>query len=71
MSHIMEPVFHKLGMRLIARNMAMGGYGTTHFSAGSSTLYGETDILEWLVVLDVSLSFDGYQHYCSLMHCNF
>lgn len=25
--HIMEPVFHKLGMRLISRNLAMGGLG--------------------------------------------
>lgn len=50
--------------------MAMGGYGTTHFSAGSSTLYGEVDILEWLVILDVSLSFDHFQHYCSHVYCN-
>ena len=40
-AHIMEPVLHKLGVRLIARNMAMGGLGTTHFSLGASTLYGE------------------------------
>ena len=26
--HIMEPVFQKLGMRLISRNLAMGGLGT-------------------------------------------
>ena len=45
----MEPVFHKLGMRLIARNMAMGGLGTLHFSAGMRELYGETDYLEWYV----------------------
>ena len=25
--HVMEPVFHKLGMRLISRNLAMGGLG--------------------------------------------
>ncbi len=42
-----EPVFHKLGMRLIARNLAMGGLGTLHYSFGSSTLYGETDFLMW------------------------
>ena len=26
-NHIMEPIFHKLGMRLISRNLAMGGLG--------------------------------------------
>jgi len=46
-ANIMEPVFHKLGMRLIARNLAMGGLGTAHFSLGSNTLYGETDFLLW------------------------
>lgn len=44
---IMEPVFHKLGMRLISRNLAMGGLGTTHFSCGSATLYGEADFFTW------------------------
>eukprot|EP00558_Chaetoceros_sp_UNC1202_P010884 CAMPEP_0197243762 /NCGR_PEP_ID=MMETSP1429-20130617/9101_1 /TAXON_ID=49237 /ORGANISM="Chaetoceros sp., Strain UNC1202" /LENGTH=881 /DNA_ID=CAMNT_0042704027 /DNA_START=58 /DNA_END=2703 /DNA_ORIENTATION=- len=46
-ANIMETVFHKLGMRLIAKNMAMGGLGTTHFSFGQSTLYGEKDVLMW------------------------
>ena len=45
--NIMEPVFHKLGIRLISRNMAMGGLGTLHFSAGMAELYGETDFLMW------------------------
>jgi hypothetical protein len=40
-ANIMEPVLHKLGVRLIARNLAMGGYGTLHFSLGAATLYGE------------------------------
>lgn len=43
----MEPVFQKLGMRFIARNMAMGGYGTLHFSVGQKELYGEKDVLMW------------------------
>ncbi len=34
-------------MRLIARNLAMGGLGTTHFSMGQATLYGEKDFLMW------------------------
>jgi len=45
--YIMEPVFHKLGMRLISRNLAMGGYGTLHFSMGQAELYGEKDFLQW------------------------
>jgi len=44
---IMEPVFDKLGMRLISRNMAMGGVGTAHFALAGKDLYGEADIMEW------------------------
>jgi hypothetical protein len=44
---IMEPVFDKLGMRLISRNMAMGGVGTLQFSFAGGDLYGEADIIEW------------------------
>ena len=40
-ANIMEPVLNKLGVRLIARNLAMGGLGTLHFSLGASTLYGK------------------------------
>lgn len=45
--HLMEPLFDKLGMRLVSRNMGMGGVGTLHFSLAGGDLYGETDILEW------------------------
>lgn len=45
--HVMEPVFDKLGMRLVSRNMGMGGVGTLHFSLAGGDLYGETDIIEW------------------------
>lgn len=45
--HLMEPVFDKLGVRLISRNMAMGGVGTLQFSLAGGDLYGETDFLEW------------------------
>lgn len=44
---IMEPVFDKLGMRLVSRNMGMGGVGTLQFSLAGGDLYGEADILEW------------------------
>jgi len=45
--YIMEPIFHKLGIRLISKNMAQGGLGTLHFSAGQKELYGEKDFLMW------------------------
>jgi hypothetical protein len=44
---IMEPVFDKLGMRLVSRNMGMGGVGTLQFSFAGGDMYGEADILEW------------------------
>lgn len=44
---LMEPVFDKLGMQLVSRNMGMGGVGTLHFSLGGGDLYGEADIMEW------------------------
>jgi hypothetical protein len=47
MHYILEPVFDKLGMRLMSRNMAMGGVGTLHFSFAGKDLYGETDIMLW------------------------
>jgi len=45
--YLMEPIFEKLGMNLITRNMAMGGLGTLHSSLGGSSIYGERDILIW------------------------
>ena len=45
--HLMEPIFDKLGMRLVSRNMGMGGVGTLQFTLAGGDLYGETDILEW------------------------
>lgn len=46
-AEVMEPVFQKLGVRLIARNMAMGGLGTIHFGVGSGHTYGEKDYIRW------------------------
>jgi hypothetical protein len=43
----MEPVFDKLGMRLVSRNMAMGGVGTLQFTLAGGDLYGEMDLVEW------------------------
>jgi len=45
--HLMEPVFDKLGMRLVSRNMAQGGVGTLQFSLAGKDMYGEADIMEW------------------------
>jgi len=43
-NYLMEPVFHKLGMALISRNM--GTSASTAVSAlGGADIYGETDIL--------------------------
>eukprot|EP00543_Licmophora_paradoxa_P019371 CAMPEP_0202465672 /NCGR_PEP_ID=MMETSP1360-20130828/66345_1 /ASSEMBLY_ACC=CAM_ASM_000848 /TAXON_ID=515479 /ORGANISM="Licmophora paradoxa, Strain CCMP2313" /LENGTH=89 /DNA_ID=CAMNT_0049089503 /DNA_START=22 /DNA_END=287 /DNA_ORIENTATION=- len=47
MHYLMEPVLDKLGVRLISRNMAMGGVGTLHFSLAGKSLYGEADIMMW------------------------
>lgn len=46
-AEVMEPVFQKLGVRLIARNMAMGGLGTLHFGFASGYTYGEKDYIRW------------------------
>eukprot|EP00978_Attheya_sp_CCMP212_P013725 scaffold34550_cov56-Attheya_sp.AAC.6 len=45
--YILEPVFDKLGMRLVTRNMAQGGVGTTTSAMGGGSIYGETDVLLW------------------------
>lgn len=45
--YLMEPIFDKLGMRLISRNMAQGGVGTTHSAFASGSIYGEKDLLFW------------------------
>jgi len=45
--HLMEPVMDKLGVRLMSRNMGMGGVGTLQFSLAGKDLYGEADLMEW------------------------
>ena len=46
-NNVMEPVFDKLGMRLMSRNMGMGGVGTLHFSLAGKYIYGEADVMLW------------------------
>lgn len=45
---VMAPVFAHLGVKLITRNVGMGGLGTLHNSLGSASIYGdEIDLLLW------------------------
>lgn len=44
----MAPVFARLGVKLVTRNMANGGVGTVQHSLGSKDIYGsDIDILIW------------------------
>ena len=44
---IMEPVFDRLGMRLVIRNMAQGGVGTLGSAMAGADIYGESDLMIW------------------------
>ena len=45
---VMEPVFARLGVKLITRNVGMGGLGTIQNGIGSGSIYGdEVDLLIW------------------------
>jgi hypothetical protein len=45
---IMSPIFARLGVKLITRNMSQGGLGTMHNVIGAGSLYGsEIDLLLW------------------------
>lgn len=45
---IMSPIFARLGVKLITRNMAQGGMGTIQAGMGSSSIYGDdVDLLLW------------------------
>ena len=44
----MYPIFARLGVKLVTRNMAQGGLGTMHSSMGSGSIYGDdVDLLLW------------------------
>lgn len=44
----MAPIFARLGVKLITRNVAMGGLGTIQHAMGSGSIYGnEIDLLLW------------------------
>lgn len=45
---LMEPIFDRLGVKLITRNLAQGGLGTSQSGLGSGAIYGdEVDVLLW------------------------
>lgn len=45
---VMAPIFAHLGVKLITRNVGMGGLGTLHNSMGAGSIYGEEiDLLLW------------------------
>lgn len=45
---VMYPVFARMGVKLITRNMAQGGLGTIQAGLGSGSIYGgEVDLLLW------------------------
>jgi hypothetical protein len=45
---VLYPVFARLGVKLITRNMAQGGLGTIQAGLGSGSIYGdEVDLLLW------------------------
>ena len=45
---IMSPIFARLGVKLITRNMAQGGMGTIQAGMGSGSIYGDdVDLLLW------------------------
>ena len=45
---VMYPIFARLGVKLITRNIGQGGLGTIHNAMGSGSIYGdEVDLLLW------------------------
>ena len=45
---VMYPIFARLGVKLITRNVGQGGLGTIQAGMGSGSIYGnEIDVLLW------------------------
>mmetsp|Transcript_17057 Transcript_17057/g.47915 ORF Transcript_17057/g.47915 Transcript_17057/m.47915 type:complete len:918 (+) Transcript_17057:96-2849(+) len=44
---ILQPIFARVGVKLITRNMGQGGMGTSHSAMGSGSIYGNCDLLIW------------------------
>ena len=48
MNEVLEPLFDKLGVTFVARNMAMGSFGTMQSALAGGGVYGtETDVVVW------------------------
>lgn len=43
----LEPLFARLGVYHISRNVGMGGLGTAHNSLGSASIYGGDNAILW------------------------
>jgi len=37
--HVLEPIFYRLGMKLVTKNIAQGGLGTTQTALGKNFLW--------------------------------
>ena len=60
MHKILAPIFARLGVKLVTRNMSQGGLGTLHNSLASGSLYGQDiDILLW----DSGMTENDPRHY--------
>jgi hypothetical protein len=45
---ILDPIFKRMGVKLVTKNLAQGGLGTLHSSLGSKSIYGDkVDMIVW------------------------
>lgn len=60
---VMKPIFERLGVKLITRNISFGGMGTIHSSMGSRDILGkEIDLILW----DSGMTENGNQAHIDL-----
>lgn len=60
---VLKPVFERLGIKLITRNVSFGGMGTLHSSIGSRDILGkEIDLILW----DSGMTENAAQHHIDL-----
>jgi len=61
---LMKPIFERLGVKLITRNMSQGGMGTLQNGMGSRHIYGdEIDLFLW----DAGMTENGAPHHIDLV----
>jgi len=62
---VMYPVFARLGVKLITRNVGLGGMGTIQNGIGSGSIYGdEIDLLLW----DSGMTENGYLDHIDIFY---